>query len=196
MSKLATERDDLRICDDDELDTRLINARKELFNLRFQVATGRLDNVARIQQVRRQVARILTVQRDREIVAAEASEEGELVAGTVAAEPAEHAVGQKEARRLRRRAAAVEHEAEVAAEEPDDAADVDDDSEPADDDVHGAAADDFDDEADDVGADEDAEADEIEAAAPADGDEEEAVSSDSDAAAAGGADEAELEEGE
>ena len=68
MTKLAEE---LRECDDDELDTRLENARRELFNLRFQVATGRLDNVSRIGQVRRQVARILTVVRDREIAEAE-----------------------------------------------------------------------------------------------------------------------------
>src|SRR5580658_5324210 len=73
MTKLAEE---LRDCDDDELEVRLENARKELFNLRFQVATGRLDNVARIEQVRRSVARILTVQRSREIEAADALESG------------------------------------------------------------------------------------------------------------------------
>jgi large subunit ribosomal protein L29 len=71
MTKLAQE---LRECDEEELENRLLNARKELFNLRFQVATGRLDNVARIGQVRKQVACILTVQRDREITAAEALE--------------------------------------------------------------------------------------------------------------------------
>jgi large subunit ribosomal protein L29 len=69
--------DALRDCDDDELEQRLVNARKELFNLRFQVATGRLDNVARIGLVRREVARVLTVQRDREIAAAEAVAAGE-----------------------------------------------------------------------------------------------------------------------
>jgi large subunit ribosomal protein L29 len=68
MTKLAEE---LRECDDDELEVRLENAQKELFNLRFQVATGRLDNVSRIEQVRRSVARILTVQREREFLAAE-----------------------------------------------------------------------------------------------------------------------------
>jgi large subunit ribosomal protein L29 len=65
---------ELRQLDDDELDTRLENARKELFNLRFQVATGRLDNPARIGQVRHDIARALTVQREREIAAAEALE--------------------------------------------------------------------------------------------------------------------------
>ena len=63
---------ELRDCDDDELALRLTNSRKELFNLRFQVATGRQDNTSRIGQVKKDVARILTVQRDREIVAAEA----------------------------------------------------------------------------------------------------------------------------
>jgi large subunit ribosomal protein L29 len=72
MTRLAEE---LRECDDEELDNRLDNARKELFNLRFQVATGRLDNVARIGQVRKQVACILTVLRDREITASEAVDE-------------------------------------------------------------------------------------------------------------------------
>ncbi len=64
--------DELRECDDDELAMRLVNARKELFNLRFQVATGTQDNTSRIGHVKRDVARILTVQRHREIAAAEA----------------------------------------------------------------------------------------------------------------------------
>ena len=63
---------ELRDCDDDELALRLTNARKELFNLRFQVATGRQDNTSRVGQVRKDVARILTIQRDREIAAADA----------------------------------------------------------------------------------------------------------------------------
>jgi large subunit ribosomal protein L29 len=80
MTKLAEE---LRDCDDDELEVRLENARKELFNLRFQVATGRLDNVSRIGQVRRSVATILTVQRTREIDAAESLEDGAVAAPRV-----------------------------------------------------------------------------------------------------------------
>jgi large subunit ribosomal protein L29 len=62
---------ELRQLDDDELENRLANARKELFNLRFQAATGRLDNYARTGQVRREIARLLTVQRDREIAHAD-----------------------------------------------------------------------------------------------------------------------------
>jgi large subunit ribosomal protein L29 len=64
----------LREFDDEELGNKLTEARKELFNLRFQAATGRLDNNARVGQVRKNIARYLTVQRAREIEAAEALE--------------------------------------------------------------------------------------------------------------------------
>jgi large subunit ribosomal protein L29 len=60
----ATE---LRELDDVELEERLGEYRKELLNLRFQLATGQLDNAARVGQVRRDVARVLTLLRDREI---------------------------------------------------------------------------------------------------------------------------------
>ena len=56
---------------DVELEHRLGEAKEELFNLRFQNATGQLDNIARIPQVRREVARIETLLREREIAAAE-----------------------------------------------------------------------------------------------------------------------------
>jgi large subunit ribosomal protein L29 len=62
---------DLALLDGDELSSRLGDARRELFNLRFQLATGQLDNPARVGQVRHDVARILTVLRDREILEAE-----------------------------------------------------------------------------------------------------------------------------
>jgi large subunit ribosomal protein L29 len=62
---------DLALLDGDELATRLGDARRELFNLRFQLATGQLDNPARVGQVRHDVARILTVLRAREILEAE-----------------------------------------------------------------------------------------------------------------------------
>ena len=64
---------DLALLDGDELSTRLGDARRELFNLRFQLATGKLDNPARVGQVRHDVARILTVLRAREILEAEGS---------------------------------------------------------------------------------------------------------------------------
>lgn len=70
---LLTEQSDL------ELVEKLAEAKKELFNLRFQLATGQLENNARIKQVRKQVARINTELRSREIAAAEAlAAEGEL----------------------------------------------------------------------------------------------------------------------
>jgi large subunit ribosomal protein L29 len=71
---------DLAQLDGDELATRLGDARRELFNLRFQLATGQLDNPARVGQVRHDVARILTVLRAREILEAE----GTYVAPTAA----------------------------------------------------------------------------------------------------------------
>lgn len=65
----------LRELNDAELLQRLEEARAELFNLRFQLATGQLDNHARIGQVRREIARLLTIRRQREIAAAEAQQE-------------------------------------------------------------------------------------------------------------------------
>jgi len=62
---------ELRELDDEELEDRLGEYRKELLNLRFQMATGQLDNPSRIGQVRRDVARVLTLLRDREIAEAE-----------------------------------------------------------------------------------------------------------------------------
>ena len=57
---------------DTDLIERLDEAKEETFNLRFQLATGQLDNPARLRQVRRDVARVLTELRAREIAAAEA----------------------------------------------------------------------------------------------------------------------------
>jgi large subunit ribosomal protein L29 len=62
---------ELRELNDTELEHRLGEAKEELFNLRFQNATGQLDNIARIPQMRREVARIETLLREREIEAAE-----------------------------------------------------------------------------------------------------------------------------
>ena len=56
-----TKAAELREHDDAELEQRLADARKELFNLRFQLATGRLDNITRIATVRREIARLLTL---------------------------------------------------------------------------------------------------------------------------------------
>jgi len=58
---------ELRTLPDDELVARMESAKEELFNLRFQLATGQLDNTALIKQLRREVARVSTVMREREI---------------------------------------------------------------------------------------------------------------------------------
>jgi large subunit ribosomal protein L29 len=66
------KHENVRDLADTELIERLGDAKEELFNLRFQHATGQLDNHARMNQVKRQVARINTEVREREIAAAEA----------------------------------------------------------------------------------------------------------------------------
>jgi large subunit ribosomal protein L29 len=71
---VATAKE-LRELNDTELEHRLGEAKEELFNLRFQNATGQLDNIARIPQVKKDVARIETLLREREIVAAEQAEQ-------------------------------------------------------------------------------------------------------------------------
>ncbi|MFA9429608.1 50S ribosomal protein L29 [Egicoccus sp. AB-alg2] len=67
----ATE---LRELPDDELRQALTESKEELFNLRFQVVTGQLDDPRRIKTVKREIARILTVMREREIAAARDTE--------------------------------------------------------------------------------------------------------------------------
>ena len=57
--------------DADELETRITETRRELFNLRFQLATGQLDNFSRMNHVRKDIARLLTELRAREIAEAE-----------------------------------------------------------------------------------------------------------------------------
>ncbi|MGA7270800.1 MAG: 50S ribosomal protein L29 [Acidimicrobiia bacterium] len=56
---------DLRDMGTDALTDALSEAKEELFNLRFQLATNQLDNTARFQEVRKDIARILTVLRER-----------------------------------------------------------------------------------------------------------------------------------
>ncbi len=58
---------EVRDLSDEELLTRLREAKEELFNLRFQVATGQLDNNRRLHTVRKDIARIYTVMREREL---------------------------------------------------------------------------------------------------------------------------------
>ncbi len=64
MSGTAAE---MRTLHGDDLESKLREAKEELFNLRFQNATGQLDNTARLRAVRKDIARIYTVMREREL---------------------------------------------------------------------------------------------------------------------------------
>jgi large subunit ribosomal protein L29 len=57
--------EDLRAKTDDQLDTQLVDLKREQFNLRFQSATNQLERPARIREVRREIARIKTLQGER-----------------------------------------------------------------------------------------------------------------------------------
>ena len=70
---------DLRMNSEEELFAKLAEAKVELFNLRFQAATGQLESHGRLRAVRKEIARIYTVMRERElgIVTLEEDEEDE-----------------------------------------------------------------------------------------------------------------------
>ena len=57
--------EDVRAKSDDELKEQLLDLRKEAFNLRFQTASGQLENTARVRQVRRDIGRIKTILNER-----------------------------------------------------------------------------------------------------------------------------------
>ncbi len=87
---------ELRDLPTEELKTRLESAKEELFNLRFQLATGQLDNPMRIKQVRHDVARIFTVLREQEVEVPESEDEAE---GLVKAEIRRRRFGRRRAER-------------------------------------------------------------------------------------------------
>jgi len=64
---MASKTAELRELPDSELVSRIESAKEELFNLRFQLATGQLDNTARMKELKRDVARAATLLREREI---------------------------------------------------------------------------------------------------------------------------------
>jgi large subunit ribosomal protein L29 len=61
--------DDIRGMTPDQLTDQLVTLKKEQFNLRFQGATGQLENVARVREVRRDIARVRTLQRSKTLQA-------------------------------------------------------------------------------------------------------------------------------
>jgi large subunit ribosomal protein L29 len=62
-----TPTGELREMDDQGLETKLAEAKEELFNLRFQAATGQLDSYGRLKAVRKEIARVYTIMREREL---------------------------------------------------------------------------------------------------------------------------------
>ena len=94
--------------DTEELERQLGDTRRELFNLRFQLATGQLDNFSRINHVRKDVARMLTELRNREIAEAEGMAMDELPAHVAAARrrSEDEALGRSRTTASERRAAA------------------------------------------------------------------------------------------
>jgi large subunit ribosomal protein L29 len=68
---------DLRSSTEDELEVKLAEAKIELFNLRFQAATGQLESHGRLRAVRKEIARIYTVKRERELGIIRVEEEAE-----------------------------------------------------------------------------------------------------------------------
>jgi large subunit ribosomal protein L29 len=72
MAKEKVKTADIRLKTDKELETRLLDLRKEQFNLRFQKATGQLANTARVTAVRKEIAKITTVIGERQRKAASA----------------------------------------------------------------------------------------------------------------------------
>ena len=72
-----TPTTELREMDDEGLKTKLIEAKEELFNLRFQAATGQLESHGRLRAVRREIARVYTIMRESELgIIASPDEEG------------------------------------------------------------------------------------------------------------------------
>jgi large subunit ribosomal protein L29 len=67
-----TKARELRELGDEVLGQRIAETKEELFNLRFQHATGQLDDTSRLAGLRREIARLETLRREREIAAAEA----------------------------------------------------------------------------------------------------------------------------
>ena len=66
-TETTSKTNELRELGAEELETRLREFKEELFNLRFQMATGQMDNNRRLRTVRHDIARIYTVMREREL---------------------------------------------------------------------------------------------------------------------------------
>ena len=86
MASGLTSATQLRTQTEEELDIKLAEAKAELFNLRFQAATGQLESHGRLRAVRKEIARIYTVKRERELGIVMVAEEAVVPAGAAAEE--------------------------------------------------------------------------------------------------------------
>ena len=156
--------------DTEELERQLGDTRRELFNLRFQLATGQLDNFSRINHVRKDVARMLTELRNREIAEAEGMALEELPAHLAAARrrSEDEALGRSQTTASERRAAARAAEEGEAADDGEENGVPEEElaEETADDDGMALADDTVDDEVADEVDEADDEADEADEADP------------------------------
>ena len=66
---ITQRQSDLKAMSTDQLQDELLKLKKEQFNLRFQKATGQLENTARVTEVRKDIARIKTLQRSKTVAA-------------------------------------------------------------------------------------------------------------------------------
>ena len=103
--------DELRILEPDELGVRLRTARRELYELRFKHAVGQLENSSQISKVRHDIARIMTVLRERDFGIQPMIEETAPVAVAVEEPPVEEVV-EEEAPKPKRRGRAKKEEPE------------------------------------------------------------------------------------
>ena len=94
-----TRSTELRELNDDELTQHLAQVREEAFNLRFQLAMGKQDNSARLGHVRREVARVLTLQTEREH---EGARSGAVAPATRGSARPRHAAGRVNKRKVAR----------------------------------------------------------------------------------------------
>jgi large subunit ribosomal protein L29 len=85
----TTAAHEMRALTDDDLEEKLRAAKEELFNLRFQAATGQLESHGRLRSVRREIARIYTILRERELGITEPLEPELVDAEPAETEPAE-----------------------------------------------------------------------------------------------------------
>ena len=70
----STQRlSDIKAMSPDQLSDGLLNLKKEQFNLRFQRATGQLENTARVRDIRRDIARIQTIARQKRVASAQSN---------------------------------------------------------------------------------------------------------------------------